>query len=131
LLSARKFNGRKVFEKIIVGGLFLFFLFQQPTLIGPHSGPLACSPQQMVKNQFSRAFYNGFNSLETYSFGIWGKIFSNQILVEQRKVQLFLEKPCHFSEQKKISKIRNTLWNFEIYFSAILNSCSTNVHSQN
>jgi hypothetical protein len=33
VLSARKFNGRKVFEKIIVGGLFLFFLFQQPTLI--------------------------------------------------------------------------------------------------
>jgi hypothetical protein len=30
VLSARIFNGRKVFEKIIVGGLFLFFLFQQP-----------------------------------------------------------------------------------------------------
>jgi uncharacterized membrane protein YagU involved in acid resistance len=33
VLLARKFNGRKVFEKIIVGGLFLIFLFQQPTLI--------------------------------------------------------------------------------------------------
>jgi hypothetical protein len=32
VLSARKFNGRKVVEKIIVAGLFLIFLFQQPTL---------------------------------------------------------------------------------------------------
>jgi hypothetical protein len=31
--NAKWGNGRKVFEKIIVGGLFLFFLFQQPTLI--------------------------------------------------------------------------------------------------
>jgi hypothetical protein len=30
VLSARKFNGRKVFEKIIVGG---FCLFQRPSLI--------------------------------------------------------------------------------------------------
>jgi hypothetical protein len=33
VLSAHKFNGRKVLEKIIVGGLFLIFAFQQPTLI--------------------------------------------------------------------------------------------------
>jgi hypothetical protein len=33
VLSARKFNGRKVFEKIIAGGLFLIFWFQQPSLI--------------------------------------------------------------------------------------------------
>jgi hypothetical protein len=34
------------------------------------------------------------------NFGIFGKSFSNQILVEQGKVQLLLEKPCHFSEKK-------------------------------
>jgi hypothetical protein len=33
VLSARKLNRRKVFGKIIVGGLFLIFLFQQPTFI--------------------------------------------------------------------------------------------------
>jgi hypothetical protein len=33
VLLARKFNGRFIFEKIIVGGLFLILLFQQPTLI--------------------------------------------------------------------------------------------------
>jgi hypothetical protein len=33
VLSARKFDGKKVFEKIIVGGLFLIFLFQLPSLI--------------------------------------------------------------------------------------------------
>jgi hypothetical protein len=31
VLTARKFNGRKVFEKIIVGGLFIIFSFQQPS----------------------------------------------------------------------------------------------------
>jgi hypothetical protein len=62
---------------------------------------------------------NGFNPLEPFSFGIFGKSSSNQILVEQGKVKLLLEKPCHFSENK-FSKIRNTLWNFEIFFFAIL-----------
>jgi hypothetical protein len=32
VLSPRKFNERKVFEKIRVGGFFSNFLFQQPTL---------------------------------------------------------------------------------------------------
>jgi hypothetical protein len=56
----------------------------------------------MVKNQSSLVFYNGFNPPEPFSIEIFGKSFSNQILVEQRKVQLLLEKPCHFSEKKKI-----------------------------
>jgi hypothetical protein len=57
----------------------------------------ACSSgiygQQMVKNQSPWAFYNGFNPLEPFSFEIFGKYFSNQILVEQGKILLLLEKP--------------------------------------
>jgi hypothetical protein len=45
------------------------------------------------------SIHNGFNHPEPFSFGIFGKSFSNQILVEQGKVQLLLEKPCHFSEK--------------------------------
>jgi hypothetical protein len=52
----------------------------------------------MVKNQSPWAFSYSFNPPEPFSFGILGKSFSNQILVEQEKVQLLLEKPCHFSE---------------------------------
>jgi hypothetical protein len=83
----------------------------------------------MVKIHFPWAFSYIFNLPEPFPFGIFVKSFFNQILVEQRKVQLLLKKPCHFPE-KNYSKIRNTLWNFEIFILTILNSCSTNVHTQ-
>jgi hypothetical protein len=54
----------------------------------------------MAKNQSPWAFYSGINPPEPFSFEIFGKTFSNQILVEQGKVQLFLGKPGHFSEKK-------------------------------
>jgi hypothetical protein len=69
----------------------------------------------MVKIRSPWAFPNSFNLPEPFPFGIFVKSFFNQILVEQGKVQLLLKKPCHFSE-KNYSKIRNTLWNFEIFF---------------
>jgi hypothetical protein len=61
------------------------------------------------------AFPNSSNLSEPFPFEIFVKSFFNQILVGQGKVQLLLKKPCHFSETN-YSKIRNTLWNFEIFF---------------
>jgi hypothetical protein len=61
----------------------------------------------MAKNQ-SLSFSDGSNLPEPFSFEICGKSFFYQNLVEQGKVQLLLEKPCHFSE-KKCSKIMNKL----------------------
>jgi hypothetical protein len=87
------------------------------------------SRQQMVKIRSPWAFPNSFNLSEPFPFGIFVKSFFNKILVEQGKVQLLLKKPCHFSE-KNYSKIRNTLWISEIFFFTILNSCSTDVHTQ-
>jgi hypothetical protein len=50
----------------------------------------------MAKNQSLLAFSDGSNLREPYSFEIFGKSFFYQNLVEQGKVQLLLEKPCHF-----------------------------------
>jgi hypothetical protein len=69
----------------------------------------------MVKILSPWPFPYSFNLPESFPFEIFVKSFFNQILVEQGKVQLLLKKPCHFSE-KNYSKIRNTLWNFEIFF---------------
>jgi hypothetical protein len=54
----------------------------------------------MAKNQSLLAFSDGSNLPEPFSFEIFGKSFFYQTLVEQGKVQLLLEKPCHFSEKK-------------------------------
>jgi hypothetical protein len=69
----------------------------------------------MVKKRSPWAFPNSFNLPEPFRFEVFVKSFFNQILVEPGKVQLLLKKPCHFSEEN-CSKIRNTLWNFEIFF---------------
>jgi hypothetical protein len=45
------------------------------------------------------AFSDGSKLPEPFSFEIFGKSFFYQNLVEQEKVQLLLEKPCHFSEK--------------------------------
>jgi hypothetical protein len=51
-------------------------------------------------SQWAWKFYNGLNPLEPFSFGIFGKSFSTQILVEQGKVQLLLEKSWPFFRKK-------------------------------
>jgi hypothetical protein len=79
----------------------------------------------MDKIRSSWAFPNSFNLPEPFPFRIFVKSFFNQILVEQRKVQLLLKKPCHFSEK---NTQKSGILNF---FFTILNSCSTNVHTQN
>jgi hypothetical protein len=53
----------------------------------------------MVKIHSSWAFSYSFNLPGPFSSGIFVKSFLNKILVEQRKVQLLLKKPCHFSEK--------------------------------
>jgi hypothetical protein len=65
---------------------------------GLHSGPLKI----MNMNSIFLGIYNSYNynRPEPFSFEIFGKSFSNQILVEQGNVQLLLEKPYHFSEKK-------------------------------
>jgi hypothetical protein len=50
--------------------------------------------------------------LKPFSFRILGKSFSNQISVEQGKIQLLLEIPCHFSE-KKISQKSKKNYNLD------------------
>jgi hypothetical protein len=67
--------------------------------------------------------------LNHFFFVIFGKSFSNQILVEQGKVKFLLEKPCHF--QNFFSQKSGISSGILIFFFAILNSCSTNVHTQN
>jgi hypothetical protein len=54
----------------------------------------------MAKNQSVLAFSDGSNFPEPYSFEVFGKSFFYQNLVEQGKVQLLPEKPCHFLEKK-------------------------------
>jgi hypothetical protein len=56
----------------------------------------------MVKICSAWALPNSLNLPEPFPFGIFVKSFFSQILVEQRKVQLLLNKPCHFSEKKLI-----------------------------
>jgi hypothetical protein len=58
----------------------------------------------MAKNQSLLAFSDGSNLFEPFSFEIFGKSFFYQNLVEEGKVQLLLEKPCHFSEKKIAQK---------------------------
>jgi hypothetical protein len=53
----------------------------------------------MIKINSPQAFSYSSNLLEPFPFGFFVKTFFNQILVEQRKVQLLLKKPCHFSEK--------------------------------
>jgi hypothetical protein len=53
----------------------------------------------MVKIRSPWAFSNSFNLPEPFPFGIFVKSFSNQILVEQGKVQLLLKNRAIF--QKK------------------------------
>jgi hypothetical protein len=65
----------------------------------------ACSPQEFTASRWSK-----INLLENYTMvsTLWNRFLleflekknSNQILVEQGKVQLLLEKPSHFSEKK-------------------------------
>jgi hypothetical protein len=87
---------------------------------GLHSGPLKillCSPQGFTASRWSK-----INLLEHFLL----ENLYNQILVEQGKVQLFLEKLCHFSEKKsQKSGIRSGILK---YFFAILKNCSTTVH---
>jgi hypothetical protein len=80
----------------------------------------------MAKNQFLMAFSDGSNLSEPYSFEIFGKSFFYQNSVEQGT---FARKTVPFF-RKNWSKIRNKLWIFKIFFFTILNSCSTNVHTQ-
>jgi hypothetical protein len=50
----------------------------------------------------------GFTNLSgSFPFGIFKMSFSDQILVEQGKIQVLLEKQYHFSE--KISNVIKTL----------------------
>jgi hypothetical protein len=76
----------------------------------------ACSPHGFIASRWSRInlledFILVSTLLKSFSFGIFEKSFSYQILVEQGKVQLLLEKLCHFS-QFFSPKIRNKLWIF-------------------
>jgi hypothetical protein len=50
----------------------------------------------MAKNQSLLAFSDGSNLPEPFSLEIFEKSFFYQNLVELGKVQLLLEKPCHF-----------------------------------
>jgi hypothetical protein len=58
----------------------------------------------MVKIHSPWAFSFSFNLPEPFPFGIFVKSFFNQILVEQKKVQLLLKKPCNFSEKNYLLK---------------------------
>jgi hypothetical protein len=71
----------------------------------------------MVKIHSPWAFSFSFNSREPFPFEIFVNSFFNQILVEQRKVQLLLKKPCHISEKKITEKsgIRSGILNFFFY----------------
>jgi hypothetical protein len=71
----------------------------------------------MVKIHSPWAFSHSLNLPEPISFGIFVKSFFNQILVEQRKVQLLLKKPCHFSEKNYTQKsgIRSGILKYFFY----------------
>jgi hypothetical protein len=66
----------------------------------------------------------GFNPPELFSFGIFRKSFSDQILVEQRKT--FARKILPFFRKKNLKNQEYAL-EFGFFFAM----CSINVHIQN
>jgi hypothetical protein len=69
----------------------------------------------VLGNQCLWPFFVGSNLSLPSSFRIFEKYQFAQILVEQRKIEVLLKKPCHFSE-KNISKIGKKLRIFEFFF---------------
>jgi hypothetical protein len=68
--------------------------------------PIACSPQGFTASRWSKInvpehFIMVSTLLNHFLLEFWKKK-SNKILVKQRKVQLLLERPCHFSEKKNL-----------------------------
>jgi hypothetical protein len=82
----------------------------------------------MIKIRSPWAFPNSLNLPEPFPIGIFVKSFFNQILVEQGKVQHLLKNRAIF--QEKITQKSGIRSGFLNIFFTILNSCSTNVYTQ-